>query len=101
MNKTIYGLFKAKRLKSGLDYGGSSDLVKGVDVVVLCGEGGVAVTQPVHHGAAGDNDGGKQSADAVLKGWKLKTNSNRVMTLKKDLLLLTFLHTHPVSVLLR
>lgn len=40
-------------------------------MVVLCGEGGVAVPQPVHHGDAGDNDGSKQSADAVLKGWKL------------------------------
>lgn len=40
-------------------------------MVVFCGEGGVAVTEPVHHGAAGDNDGGKQSTDAVLKGWKL------------------------------
>lgn len=40
-------------------------------MVVFCGEGGVVVTQPVHHGAAGDDDGGKQGADAVLKSWKL------------------------------
>lgn len=41
-------------------------------MVVLRGEGGVAVTQPVHHGAAGDDDGRKQGADAVLEGWKLQ-----------------------------
>lgn len=46
-------------------------LAQCVDVVVLCGEGGVAVTLSVHHGAAGDNDGGKQSANDVFKGWKL------------------------------
>lgn len=40
-------------------------------MVVFCGEGGVTVTQSVHHGAAGDDDGGKESADAVLKSWKL------------------------------
>lgn len=40
-------------------------------MVVFCGEGGVAVTQSVHHGAAGDDDGGKEGADTVLKGWKL------------------------------
>lgn len=40
-------------------------------MVAFCGEGGVVVTQPVHHGAAGDDYGGKQSADAVLEGWKL------------------------------
>lgn len=41
-------------------------------MVVLRGEGGVAVTQPVHHGAAGDDDGRKQGADAVLEGRKLQ-----------------------------
>lgn len=49
-------------------------------MVAFRGEGGVVVTQPVHHGAAGDDDGGKQGADAVLKGWKLnikrKTGKN-------------------------
>lgn len=43
-----------------------------VDVVAFGGEGGVVVSQPVHHGAAGDDDGGKQGADAVLKGWELE-----------------------------
>lgn len=46
-------------------------------MVVFCGEGGVAVTEPVHHGAAGDNDGGKQSTDAVLKGWKLNIKQRK------------------------
>lgn len=46
-------------------------LVQDVDVVVFCGEAGVAVTQPVDHRTAGDNDGSEQSADAVLKGWRL------------------------------
>lgn len=40
-------------------------------MVVFRGEGGVVVLEPVHHGAAGDDDGGKQGADAVLKGWRL------------------------------
>ena len=40
-------------------------------MVALRGEGGVVVTQPVHHGAAGDDDGGKQGADAVLEGRQL------------------------------
>lgn len=44
-------------------------------MVAFCGEGGVAVPQPVHHGAAGDNDGGKQSADAVLEGRKLRNKA--------------------------
>lgn len=48
-----------------------SYLVQDIYMVVFCAEGGVVVTQPVHHGAAGDDDGGKQCADAVLKGWKL------------------------------
>lgn len=60
-------------------------LVQDVDVVVFCGEGGVAVAQPVHHGAAGDNDGGEQGADAVLEGWKLnittKKGQNKRVTL--------------------
>lgn len=47
-------------------------LVQDVDVVVFGGEGGVVVAQPVHHGAAGDDDGCKQRADAVLKGWQLE-----------------------------
>lgn len=46
-------------------------------MVVFCGEGGVAVTQPVHHGAAGDNDGSEQSADAVLEGWKLENKERK------------------------
>lgn len=41
-------------------------------MIVFCAEGGVVVTQPVHHGATGDDDWCKQGADAVLKGWKLK-----------------------------
>lgn len=48
-----------------------SYLVQDIYMVVFCAEGGVVVTQPVHHGAAGDDDGGKQGADAVLEGWKL------------------------------
>lgn len=40
-------------------------------MVVFCGEGGVAVPQSVHHAAAGDDDGGKEGADTVLKSWKL------------------------------
>lgn len=44
-------------------------------MVAFCGEGGVAVPQPVHHGAAGDNDGGKKSADAVLEGRKLRNKA--------------------------
>lgn len=47
-------------------------------MVVFCGEGGVVVTQPVHHGAAGDNDGSKESADAVLKRWKLKKTEQAI-----------------------
>lgn len=47
-------------------------LVQHVDVVVLGGEGGVVVAQPVHHGAAGDDDGRKQGADAVLKRRQLE-----------------------------
>lgn len=46
-------------------------LVEDIDMVIFCGEAGVAVTKPVHHGDAGDDDGGKQGADAVLEGWKL------------------------------
>jgi len=42
-------------------------LVEDVGVVVLGGEAGVAVAQAVHHGAAGDDDGGEQSVDAVLE----------------------------------
>lgn len=42
-------------------------LVQDVNVVVFSGEGGVVVSQPVHHGAAGDDDGRKQRADAVFK----------------------------------
>ena len=56
---------------------GSHYLVQDVDVVVLRGEGGVVVTQPVHHGAAGDDDGGEQGADAVLEGWKLSKGKNK------------------------
>lgn len=41
-------------------------------MVVFCGERGVTVTQSVHHGAAGDDDGGKEGADTVLKSWKLR-----------------------------
>lgn len=51
--------------------GVNSYLMKDVDVVVFCGEGGVTITQSVHHGAAGDDDGGKEGADTVLKSWKL------------------------------
>lgn len=40
-------------------------------MVVFCGEGGVAVPQSVHHRAAGDDDGGKEGADTVLKSWRL------------------------------
>lgn len=40
-------------------------------MVGFCDEGCIVVTQPVHHGAAGDNDGSEQGADAVLKGRKL------------------------------
>lgn len=40
-------------------------------MVAFRGEGSVVVAQPVHHGAAGDDDGSKQGADAVLEGWKL------------------------------
>lgn len=40
-------------------------------MVVFCGKGGVTVPQPVHHGAAGDDDGGEQGADTVLESWKL------------------------------
>lgn len=47
-----------------------------VDVVVFCGEGRVAVT--VQHGGAGDDDGGKQSADAVLKGRKLRVKAKKL-----------------------
>lgn len=46
-------------------------------MVILCGEGGVAVAQPVHHGDAGDDDGSEQSADAVLEGWKLTTTTKK------------------------
>lgn len=46
-------------------------------MVVFCGEGGVAVTQPVHHGAAGDDDGGEQGADAVLEGWRLNVQTKK------------------------
>ena len=49
-------------------------------MVVLRGEGGVAVTQPVHHGAAGDDDGRKQGADAVFEGWKLQKGREKVRT---------------------
>lgn len=45
-------------------------LVQYVDVVVFCRERCVAVSL-CHHGAEGDDDGSKQSADAVLKGRKL------------------------------
>lgn len=55
-------------------------LVQDVDMVVLRGEGGVAVTQPVHHGAAGDDDGRKQGADAVFEGWKLQKGREKVRT---------------------
>lgn len=50
-------------------------------MVVFCDKRGVAITVPVHHGAAGDNDGSKQCADAVLKGRKLliKTNKGRTI----------------------
>lgn len=47
-------------------------LVQHVDVVVLGGEGRVVVAQPVHHGAAGDDDGCKQRADAVFKRRQLE-----------------------------
>lgn len=47
-------------------------LVQDVDVVVFRGEGGVVVAQTVHHGAAGDDDGRKQGADAVFKRWQLE-----------------------------
>lgn len=50
-------------------------LVQDVDVVVLSGEGGVAVAQSVHHGAAGDDDGCEEGADAVLKGWELNSGT--------------------------
>lgn len=40
-------------------------------MVAFRGEGSVVVAQPVHHGAAGDDDGSKQGADAVLEGRKL------------------------------
>lgn len=58
-------------------------LMENVDVVVFCGEGGVAVTQSVHHGAAGDNNGSEQSADAVLKGWKLKKKIKQGIQVRK------------------
>lgn len=52
-------------------------------MVVFCGEGGIAVPQHVHHGAAGDNNGSKQSADAVLEGWKLRITTRKGKKLKK------------------
>lgn len=82
-------------------------LVQDVDVVVFRGEGGVAVAQPVHHGAAGDNDGGKQSADAVLEGWQLNiTNKDRKVR-DRVIFTATALYTcvdyppHPLALLLR
>lgn len=42
-------------------------------MVVFSGKGGVTVAQSVHHGAARDNDGGKEGADTVLKSWKLSS----------------------------
>lgn len=54
-------------------------LVQDIDVVAFGGEGGVVVSQPVHHGAAGDDDGGKEGADAVLKGWELERRRKKCL----------------------
>ena len=56
----------------------SSDLylVQYVSVVVLSAKAGVAVSQSVHHGATGDDDGGEQRVDTVLKGWGLKRHTH-------------------------
>lgn len=47
-------------------------------MVVFCGEGGITVAQSVHHGAAGDDDGGKEGADTVLKSRKLSVERTNV-----------------------
>lgn len=52
-------------------------------MVVFCGEGGITVTQSVHHGAAGDDDGGKERADTVLKSWKLSIERTNVELKRK------------------
>lgn len=67
----VWGFFSSAC--SALD--GCLYLVQDVDVVVLGGEGGVVVAQPVHHGAAGDDDGRKQGADAVLKRRQLESKT--------------------------
>lgn len=76
-------------------------------MVVFCGEGGVTVTQSVHQGAAGDDDGGKEGADAVLKSWELSVvrTAKGNVELKGGLLIVCFpllkLHPHPLALLLR
>lgn len=50
-----------------------TDLTENVDVLILGAERGVAVSHPVDHGATGDDDGGKQSVDAVFESWRLWT----------------------------
>lgn len=65
-------------------------LVKDIDVVALCGEAGVVLSEPVDHGAAGDNDRSEQRADAVLEGRKLfgsskinkQTNKNNIKQIR-------------------
>ena len=51
-------------------------LVQNVSVVVVSAKAGVAVSQSVHHGATGDDDGGEQRVDAVLEGWGLKRHTH-------------------------
>lgn len=75
-------------------------------MVVFSSKGGVTVTQSVHHGAARDNDGGKEGADTVLKGWKLsierRVKSNvELKGLRTSLFPLLKRHPHPLTLLMR
>ena len=51
-----------------------------IDVIVLCAKRGVAIPQPVNHGAARDDDWSKECVDAVLKCWWLKQIEDFIQT---------------------